>query len=160
MVAVTGSSSGDYATVVYRKLPPPTSFAEWAACYLLTGAAAAANADPDNDGLPNGVEYILGGIPTTPGTTGRPTVTASGGTMVFTFSRDDESETPDVTLIVETGTTLMAWPTVFNICPTSAASSPGVTVTENATARDTIAVTVAQGTDTVMFARLKATIAP
>ena len=83
----------DYTTVVYRDIPPPVSFADWAACSGLTGSAAAADADLDSDGLPDGAEYILGGNPTVPATSGRPTATNNGGNMILIFSRDDESET-------------------------------------------------------------------
>ncbi len=169
MVAITGTSDGafspyffayDYATVVYRQAPPPASFADWAACFDLSGAAADADADPDGDGLPNGVEYILGGTPTAPATSGLPTATISGGNLLFTFSRDDSSETPDVTLTVESGTDLLNWPSVFTIGPTTQGSSPGVSISENGAGPDTITVTIPRGTATRMFARLKVTIAP
>ena len=168
MVVISGSSdgnfgpgrAGDYATVVYRETPPPLSFAGWAPCSGLSGAAAAAGADPDSDGLPNGAEYILGGNPIVPATSGSPTATTSGGNIILTFPRDDESETPDVTLTVETGTDLLAWPAVFHIGPNTAASSPGVSITENGAALDTITVTIPQGTAPRHFARLKVSIGP
>ena len=86
--------------------------------------------------------------------------TISGGVMIFTFLRADSSETPDVTLTVETGTDLLTWPAVFTIGTNTAASSPGVSITENGTAPDTITVTLPQGTATRLFARLKVTVAP
>ena len=138
----------------------PVSFAAWAAGFSLSGAAAAAGADPDSDGMPNGAEYILGGNPTAPDTSGRPTVTSGGGNMVITFPRDDTSETPDVTLTVETGTDLVTWPVIFTIGPNTAASSPGVSITENGSAADTITVAIPQGTAPRIFARLQVMIGP
>ena len=160
MVAITGSSSGGYTTIVYRDTPPPVSFAAWATCSGLTGAAAAANADPDSDGLPNGVEYILDGNPAVPGTSGNPTATTSGSNIILTFPRDEESETPDVILTVETGTNLLTWLAVFHIGPSTAASSPGVSITENGTTADTITVIIPLGKAARLFARLKVTVTP
>src|SRR6185436_17926970 len=51
---------------------PPLSYSAWAAAFGLTGAATAADADPDGDRLRNGVEYILGGNPTVSNTVALP----------------------------------------------------------------------------------------
>jgi uncharacterized delta-60 repeat protein len=152
---------------LYGSTQPPTSFAAWATSFGLAGAAAAADADPDRDGLPNGVEYVLGENPLTSRTTvppssasARPSVAVTGGNMLFTFLRDDASETPDVSVKVENGMNLIAWPNVFVIGANTAGSSPGVTVSENGTAPDTITVAIPIGTTKAMFARLKVAVAP
>lgn len=150
----------DQGTIFRLILSTTPSFAVWAAGFGLSGDSAAAVADPDADGLPNGAEYILGGSPLVSAASGRPAATAGGGNMVFTFVRDDASETPDVTLTVETGTDFLTWPTVLTIGPNTAASSPGVSITENGSAPDTITVTIPYGKPTRVFARLKETIVP
>ena len=169
LIAVTGSSDGDagtginsdFATVLYREVPPPLSFAGWVAGFGLYGAAASAEADPDNDGLLNAVEYVLGGIPTIPDVSSQPImVTASGGSTRFIFSRSDASETADVTLTVGTGTNLMTWPGILHIGPTTLASGSGVSVTENGAAPDSVSVIIPTEPELRQFARLQVTITP
>lgn len=104
---VTGSTSGtlgasnfgDADVFVAKIMGVPASFAGWAASFGLSGAAAPPDADPDGDGLQSAAEYILGGNPAQPSPTApRPTVSLTGGSMLFMFPRTDASETPDVTL--------------------------------------------------------------
>jgi hypothetical protein len=64
-----------------------------------------------------------------------------------------------VTVTVEAGTDLVTWPTIFNVGPNTAASSPGVGIAENGAAPDTITVTIARGADLAKFVRLRVTIA-
>ena len=149
-----------YVARLYGDLSTPPSFTAWAAGFGLVGAGAAADADPDDDGLRNGLEWILGGDPTMPTYASRPTASLIAGNMIFTFPRTDLSETPDMTLRVETSTDLVSWPTLFTVGATTAASSPGVTILENGAAADTITVTIAPGTATRLFARLRITITP
>jgi hypothetical protein len=139
---------------------PSLSFGLWAAGFGLSGAAAAADRDPDIDGFPNIMEFILGGNPTVAGASRAPAVTNNGGAMVFTFPRDDASESQGVTLTVESGTDLATWPAVYRIGPDTAASAPGVTIVENGAAPDMITVFIPQGSGPSAFARLKATIEP
>jgi uncharacterized delta-60 repeat protein len=138
----------------------PIPFGTWIARFDLSGPGAAVAADPDRDGLPNSVEYVLGGNPATPDRWNRPAAKAGADHMSFTFLRDDASETPDVVLTVETGTDLITWPGVFTIGPDTAASSPGVSIAENGAAADTITVTIPQGTAARRFVRLKTAITP
>jgi hypothetical protein len=80
--------------------------------------------------------------------------------MVLNFLRDDASEIPDVTLTIEAGTDLLTWPTVFTAGADTAGSSPGVAITENGAAPDTIAVSTPKVTAPRRFARMKVTIIP
>ncbi len=171
-IAIAGTVDGDpgprgnydFATILYREIPGPVSFAAWAAGFGLTGAEAAPSADPDHDGIPNAAEYIPGGNPVSSALPRLPAATISGGNMIFTFARDDLSETPDVSVTVETSTDLVSWPQViqaiFFIGSNTADSSGGVTISENGTAPDTIIVAIPLGTDKTKFARLKVTVRP
>jgi uncharacterized delta-60 repeat protein len=135
-------------------------FATWVARFGLSGPDAAAGADPDRDALPNAAEFIFGGNPAVPSQSERPSAASGDGTLTFRFPRDDRSETPDVTLTVESGANLVSWPTVFTIGPDTDASSPGVIITENGTDPDMITVAIPRGSATRLFARMKVTIIP
>lgn len=141
---------------LYSTVTP--GFAAWIGTY--TVADPAAGADPDFDGLSNAVEYVIGGDPSVASRAGAPTGAVSGNDLVFTFPRVDSSETPDLTLTVEAGTTLAAWPEVFVIGANNATSTPGVDIQENDAAADTVTVTIPKAGELKKFARLKATIAP
>lgn len=112
--------------------------------------------DPDGDGTVNGLEYYLGGDndPSVPDPVALPAVSRDGNQLVFTFTRRDGAETPDLTATVESGTELSSWPDVWQIGPDTASSSPGVTVTENGIDDDTITVAIPLDGGTGRFARL------
>ena len=131
----------------------------WLATYpALTGANRAPNADFDNDGLANGVEFVIGSNPTTPTTSGLPGGVVSGANLVFTFKRSDASETYAVS--VETSTDLLTWPPAKAYAiPTIATTGPPVTVVDNGPATlDDVTVTIPMAPDAKKFARLKAVI--
>jgi len=130
-------------------------FGAWAGQNGLSGNPAE---DFDKDGLADAVEYVLGNSPTA-ASTGGPSLSVSGGNMVFTFVRDHASLTPDVAVNVEVGMLLTGWPVVYNVGTTTATSDPGITVTNNGP-NDTITLTLAQIPDTRKFARLKVIVTP
>jgi hypothetical protein len=92
----------------------------WTSSKGLSGAAAAATADPDFDGLANAIEFVVGGEPN-PANAGAnssallPTVTSTATHMVFTFRRTDVSMTqPGAAIAAEYGSTLAGWTTAQN----------------------------------------------
>ena len=128
----------------------------WATLYSLTGGDRAPDADPDNDGLDNGIEFVIGSNPTINTPAGnRPSASVVGGNLVFTFKRSDESESFDV--FVEHGTTLATWPGQIAI-PAGAFSDATITVINNDPGLDDVTVSIPVGTDPKKFARLRADI--
>jgi len=72
--------------------PPADPYADWAAAMGLAGAEAGFLADPDQDGIPNGIEFVLGGQPNPalPDANSRhllPTGALDGTHFVFTYRR-------------------------------------------------------------------------
>ena len=96
---------------------------------------AANTADPDNDGVANALEYLLGSDPTKGGELGDLNVTEDGTNLVLTYSRV-KAALADVTSSVETSTTLSPdWVTTG--VTTSILSDDGTTQVIKATvARD------------------------
>jgi hypothetical protein len=107
-------------------------------------------ADADDDGLANMVEYVLDTDPSNGTSENLPTAQLSpnGENLIFTFTRRDDSEflNPGV----EFDTDLVA--------PWTTAVDPGnatISVSENGTNPDTVTVTIPKNGNTGMFARLK-----
>jgi len=75
----------------YQVSAPPTDpFASWADANGLTGADREFEADPDRDGLENGVEFVVAGNPKLPTDADKaPTLSRDGDTVVFVFRRAD-----------------------------------------------------------------------
>ena len=127
-------------------------YATWAnANGLTTGVNDGTNDDPDNDGISNVLEFVLGGNPLASSTSILPTVSASGSNFVFTFNRSDESES-EVALTFQHGTNLTGWTNVS----IPAATAGSVAVTENGVSPDTVVVTIPKGANTKLFGRLEA----
>jgi autotransporter-associated beta strand protein len=129
-----------------------SGYSSWASTNGLTaGVNDGANNDPDNDGIENQLEFVLGGNPLAASSNILPQLDASGPNFVFTFKREDESEA-EIALTFQHGSDLTEWTNV----PVGAASSlPQVGVTENAAAPDDITITIPKGSNTSLFGRLR-----
>lgn len=96
--------------------PGSDPYLTWATSppYNLSGNDALSGADPDKDGIPNGVEFILGGNPTSGGDQGKlPTAAIAGSMFEFTFRRTDLSNYAPFPS-VQYGSTLSGWTTAEN----------------------------------------------
>ena len=117
----------------------------------LTGSAAAFNADPDHDGIPNGIEFVLGSEPNPANANAAspalPTAHKSGNNLVFTFTRRHEAAylNPSVEFSNNPGG---PWTTATDPTTATIAVTPG-------SLADTVDVTIPQGSNTKLFARLK-----
>lgn len=138
------------------ELNEPQSYAAWTQQWADLSSKAP-DADPDGDGIPNSLEYVLGGNPGQSSIAIAPQASIRDCNFIFTFQRADASETPDVSLAVETSTDLLTWPQSYIISPGTPASQ--VTIQENGEAPDTITVTL-PGAHMRRFARLKLTLTP
>ncbi len=136
-----------------------SDFAGWALAYpaLDTPAKRAAGADPDNDGVENIMEYVLGGNPASGAGNPSPSVVATGNDFVFSFPRRDDSES-QVSLVFEYGSSLGSWTTVPVGAGNSSSGAASVAVSENGAAADTVTITIPKSSvpGGSLFGRVKA----
>lgn len=108
----------------------------------------APTADPDQDGIPNLVEYVLqGGNPSDFNTAILPTLDASGENFIFTYLR--RTAATGTTQIFQYGSNLSDWTDVpVNNGGLVAITSPEAGIEQ-------VDITVAKGTETKLFGRLQ-----
>jgi hypothetical protein len=142
-----------------------TAYDQWALSKDLTGLAGstadpAFDADPDKDGIRNGLEWILGGNPKQNDNPSiLPAVSRSGGSLIQTFTRV-EASIPETALTIEYGSSLTSWPKSVTVGADTAPADPnGVTVTVNSgPTPDGVVVTIPSTGNAVggkLFARMK-----
>jgi len=151
---ITGTVSVDTASTPKRLLLTVTPYQAWAATNSPTGVS---DGDFDNDGVPNAIEFVLGGDKDTKDHGKLPAVTTTGGNLTFTFVRDQDSVHASVSTVIELSATLTSWPDVFTVGADTANSTEGITVSDNGNGTDTITLTIPQAAGTQKFGRLKVT---
>jgi autotransporter-associated beta strand protein len=148
--AVTGIPAGyvlDTATAGQLKLVKSGGFGAWADSFEgLTDKTP--GGDPDNDGIKNLVEYVIGGDPRVSSTAFLPKQAIVGTNLVLSYQRSDASEA-DTTQTGQWSTNLVDW---NNIAP--------VQVNENDTAPDdmTISIPLSNAAGGKLFGRLHVTM--
>jgi autotransporter-associated beta strand protein len=115
---------------------------------MAAGVNRGAMDDPDKDGIPNVIEFVLGGAPMSSSQAPLPTLTKSGNQLVFTYNRSKAAQN-SISQIVEYGSDLIGWTQV--IIPATSANS--VTITPGALS-DRVTVTI-PNLGTKIFIRLK-----
>ena len=139
-----------------------SAYSTWAA---VNAPSADPDDDSDGDGVPNAVEFVLGGLATTNDLGKLPVVATSGGNLTFAFQRAQSSIDPKTSTVIEVSTDLATWntaPSPYAVPDGAAANNPGVTVVKDSPSAgtDTITLTVPQSPDAKKFARLKVVITP
>ena len=154
-------SYADASKVTLTSTTVASPYDAWAMSKGLNGSpghAAGFNDDPDKDGVPNGLEWILGGNPLVQdaSTLLHATATAGGG-LILTFNRAEES-IGQASLLVESSSDLVSpWTTFATVEATS--TGPEVVIDTTATP-DAVTVTIpaANAIGGKLFARLKAIV--
>jgi hypothetical protein len=108
-----------------------------------------ASQDFDNDGVPNGTEYVIGGSKDTNDLGKLPAPGTQGEDFTFSFTRATASKTADTTVLIEVGTTLGSWPLSYDV-----ASAPEVTTNPINDDWEQVTLRIPRGTHTRLFARL------
>jgi len=157
---VTGLPSGyavNYDTAgEIRLVGGSDAYGDWENANGIAGAGA--EIDSDNDGIPNGIEFVIGGDPSGPDSNSNallPTITTDATYLNFTFRRTDESAPYDP--VVEYGSALTGW-------TEAEAGVNGVVINETndgfGAGIDSIEVKIPRtlAVDARLFARLKVTI--
>ena len=143
LAAITraGFSSFSLDSQGYLVGTPLTGYLAWKLVNAPTGTPAD---DFDKDGVPNGVEYILGGTAATQDLAKLPAATLSGGNMMFTFIRNQASIDEATELFIEVGENLVDWPDTYPVPGTAVSNNPGLTVEKNvpSTGLDTVTLVV------------------
>jgi alpha-tubulin suppressor-like RCC1 family protein len=151
MTLATGTSASHSMALV--AIPPTnTGFSVWAAGHAGLSDSTAMG-DPDKDGIPNVLEYVLNGNPAVASTAPLPVVSENASSFEFSFSRAVASAA-DTTQVFQYSTDLNQWTELSLTQPTDARVTLGA---EDSTGIQPVTVTIPKQGDMPMFGRLKVT---
>ncbi|MCH7226532.1 autotransporter-associated beta strand repeat-containing protein [Haloferula sp. A504] len=133
-----------------------TGYAVWAA---INAPGGAPGDDFDEDGVSNGIEYVLGGDTDTNDLAKLPSLSRIGGDMVFSFLRDQESIDGSTLVAIEISPDMTDWSDSRAVPDGASVNNPGVTVVKDlpVPGTDTVTLTLPLGDDVRKFARLVVT---
>ena len=124
----------------------------WAILNGLTTANNGETQDPDQDGIPNILEFATGNHPLTTDASLFSSISLTSTCYDIEFNRSDESEAL-TDLVLQYGSDLVGWTDI----PVGAETSADVTVAENGAAPDTISISLDRtlAVDGKLFIRLR-----
>ncbi|TAE77912.1 MAG: hypothetical protein EAZ65_04180 [Verrucomicrobia bacterium] len=160
----SGQITGTGTLTVTNGPTPADPFVAWISAppYNLTGPSAAFDSDSDNDGITNGLEWILGGNPTQNDNPSiLPVVTGNAATgLTLVFNRSADSLPPASTLVIEFDSDLDAtWSKSVTVgAANSGPDANGVTVAVDtpSVGKLTVNIPATNASNGRLFARFRA----
>lgn len=156
---ISGGGTGNDIELVVTGIGGASAYDTWKAA---NAPGSNPDDDTDGDGVSNAVEFVLGGTSATNDIGKLPTVSTSGGNLVFSFKRKQSSIDPGkTTVMIELSTDLVTWtnpPSPYAVSDVPVAGPP-VAVVDNLDGTDTVTLTVLQDV-AKKFARLRVVITP
>jgi hypothetical protein len=110
-------SASDGSATVHQDLMVTAAgedFASWIAGQGVAGGQTGARDDPDGDGIPNLIEYALGGDPTDPSARPGPVAGTSGGKLTLTFT---PQRVNGLSYIIEASPDMSDWSDATDVTP-------------------------------------------
>jgi hypothetical protein len=158
LLSEANNSAGTISVLTLRQiLPHSNTFATWLGGFGLDPADQDFNDDPDRDGIPNGVEHVLGSNPNgfSPGITG---VSATPSSLTFRHPLNPDLA-GDVTYSPQWSTDLAEWrasgePNIGGTSATITSSPP------DANGIVTVVITINEGPTKALFGRLSSLKGP
>jgi alpha-tubulin suppressor-like RCC1 family protein len=149
-MTLTTGTSASHSMALVAVPPTNTGFSVWAAGHAGLSDSTALG-DPDGDGIPNVMEYVLHGNPTVASAAVLPVVSQNASSFQFSFSRVATSAA-DTTQVFQYSTDLNHWTELSLTPPTDARVTLGA---EDGAGIQPVTVTIPKQGDMPMFGRLK-----
>ena len=149
-MTLTTGTSASHSMALVAVPPTNTGFSVWAASHAGLSDSTALG-DPDKDGIPNVLEYVLNGNPAVASAAVLPMVSQNASSFLFSFSRAAASA-EDTTQVFQYSTNLSSWTEVSLTPPTDAKVTLGAV---DSAGIQPVTVTIPKQGDMSMFGRLK-----